>query len=62
MAIDFPNSPSVDDVIGVGVDREIRFLKYFGSLVWKRFASYGFIYDGKSPSDAPTSTLDGGQV
>lgn len=62
MAIDFPNSPSIDDVVGVGADEEIRFFKYAGSLIWKRLFSYSFIYDGKTPSDVATATLDGGQV
>lgn len=62
MAIDFPNSPSIGDVVPAGVDMEIRFFQYAGSLIWKRFASYSVIYDGKSPSEAATATLDGGQV
>lgn len=62
MAIDFPNSPSVDDIVAVGEDAEIRFFKYAGSLIWKRLTSFTFIYDGKSPSDIATATLDGGQV
>jgi len=62
MAIDFPNSPSIDDVLAVGVDGEIKFFQYAGSLIWKRLASYNFIYDGKSPSSVATATLDGVQV
>jgi len=62
MAIDFPNSPSIDDVFAVGTDEEIRFFQYAGSLIWKRFASYSFIYDGKTPSGAVAATLDGGQA
>lgn len=62
MAIDFPDSPSIDDVVAVGADSDIRFFRYAGSLIWKRLNSFSFIYDGKSPSDAPTSILDGGQV
>lgn len=62
MAIDFPNSPSIDDIVAVGADEEIKFFQYAGSLIWKRLAIYSFIYDGKSPSTAVTATLDGGQV
>ena len=62
MAIDFPNSPSVDDTIAVGVDGDIRFFRYAGSSIWKKFNSFAFIYDGKAPADQRTATLDGGQA
>jgi hypothetical protein len=62
MAIDIPDTPSLDDLLPTGSDREIRFRKYAGSYIWKKLNSRVFIFDGKTPSDDNTAVFDGGTV
>jgi hypothetical protein len=62
MAIDIPDSPSVNDLLAVGNSKDIRFLKYAGSSIWNKSASRVFIFDGQTPSNTTTAVLDGGTV